>query len=511
MGNWDRNVQGARRDARLKEFEAKQKSKEDKQKAKTEERKAKLAEQQKQLLEGIVADLDASEEQVYHPLFEQLLGEGHVFVEDPLFLHVLVEHTDISVVKGTSKLVDALGNWHPNPEELAETKGAVSFSGFLSLLRENSVSDSAALATFLEIGHGLETISSAEAKAHVLHLAKKQVKHDIEKEKWDVLVASVMAEAESQIGPESFIKFAKKLSRCARLLDFLETSQDVPDVGPSEFAYWQRIAADVERQRGSRRAQGHPETAARLDPPSDKSHLPAVAFKCSLCLACGDVCSYHIHLKKRMSDDVKAGSSGDGQGSTSSQGFGNVLCDMCKSSGMLCFYHSQATKLPNRRGTGGSTASSSSGTNGIAACGSAFSGTASGSSSGATGSGASGSASSGPVYVSTSSGSTASGSAIDGSGTRGFDHARPGAPCAMVFESNRYRKETRICDDTEPSTTQQVAELRREVAAAVSTKDADRLAETIFIAAEAGVDEDELLPAFECLELLRIGVPIGAH
>ncbi|CAJ1452857.1 unnamed protein product [Effrenium voratum] len=166
MVNYDKNIQGAKRDAARQAHEAKLKAKQDKEDARRAAAKAKREEKNRELLESIAEQIDTSEEHAYGDVYDQLCEDGAPSVTDPQVLQFLADHTDIDVQKGAERLTDALRQvLAPGQEELPLPQ-------FLDFLRENAVYDSTAVSKFLETCHG-DTLPKTEATAVALHVAQR--------------------------------------------------------------------------------------------------------------------------------------------------------------------------------------------------------------------------------------------------------------------------------------------------------------------------------------------------
>eukprot|EP00439_Symbiodinium_sp_Y106_P008864 s2823_g1.t1 len=218
MVNYDKNIQGAKRDAARQAHEAKVKAKQDKEDARRAAAKAKREEKTRQLIESIAAEIDESEEKVYGDTCGDLCQEDGTFaITDPQVLKFLADHTDLPVQGGSGeRLADALQQVL-RPEEVC-----LSFDQFLDFLRENSVSDSTAVSKFLETSMGQDSIAKTEASAHALHIAQKMVRATFEKDKWDILLNAVTENLDPMVGLKEFIQTCKRIARCARLLQFVE-------------------------------------------------------------------------------------------------------------------------------------------------------------------------------------------------------------------------------------------------------------------------------------------------
>eukprot|EP00435_Cladocopium_sp_Y103_P029490 s712_g7.t1 len=221
MVNYDKNVQGAKREQARQAHEAKVKAKQDKEAARREAAKAK---------------------------------------RDAAGLKIL-------------ELADALRQVLAPAEEGYDT---LQFPQFLDLLRENAVADSTAVSKFLETCRGHDSVAKTECAAHALH------------EKWDVLLHAVMRDLEHMLSIQEmfckrlhflrqqlffdFVQICKKLSRCARLLQFLEgamavpmgeaAKEDLPALSGKDLKQWKALSEDISARlqqqpglRGPRQSQ----------------------------------------------------------------------------------------------------------------------------------------------------------------------------------------------------------------------------------------------------------------
>jgi len=361
MVNWDKNTHGAKLRARRQAWETAQKAKEQQREARLAERKAKIEVLQRELLENLVADPDFSERQAYSGVFDNLCSEGPVSVFDPQFLRFVIQHTDIGLGAGHEELRDALQN------ELKRGQEYVSFDEFLDLLRNNALSDSTAVTSFLEVCGGYDSIAMAEAKAHMLHVAQHQLCVSFPKETWDVVVPKVIDLSETMIDAKQYIQYCKKLARFGRLMEFIEADDD-EDVQAMPHEAWLSISMDMRsllwssspaRTIAARKAGVAVAAGGNAASERDLGRLPPVALKCSLCLAAKGICSYHVSLPPGNGIDT-SGEPIDGlmnsepPGSRASHAKvvpGTVpTCDLCKvATGGVCSYH---TKSRTEQGTG---------------------------------------------------------------------------------------------------------------------------------------------------------------
>eukprot|EP00931_Biecheleriopsis_adriatica_P003614 TRINITY_DN105412_c0_g1_i1.p1 TRINITY_DN105412_c0_g1~~TRINITY_DN105412_c0_g1_i1.p1 ORF type:complete len:430 (+),score=120.38 TRINITY_DN105412_c0_g1_i1:61-1350(+) len=418
MVNWDKNVQGAKRDAAQKAYEAKVKAKQDKEAARRAEAKAKKADKQRQLIEGIVEEIDNSEEHSYSRAYDNLCEKGTPTVRDPHVLKFIAEHTDIRV-QGTSgeRLADAL------QEVLAPGDEDIGFEDFLKVVRENAVTDSTAVSKFLETCMGQDSIAKSEAVAHALHVAQKMIWVTFEKEKWDVLLEAVSKNLDLSVSLQDFVQACKRLARCARLLQYLEA--ELPEEGdglqPLEaksLKHWQDIADDVVRRLAVRGSRGH-----QVAPDSSQDELERV-LQASL-QETGPPSSAQLPVRTPpgLAEPVSTASN------SSSSGKHVPQCDLCKAAGGTCFFHAQHASSANSTPAFGFTGGSSSSSSGTARSSSSYP--------------------------------------------------------ASQFQGEKLMP---------------LREARVELDAAVAAGLVQRLEDAIVAAADAGIHEDELLPAFAKLE-----------
>lgn len=359
MVNYDKNVQGAKRDAARKAYDDKVKAKADKESTRRAEAKARREDKEKELLEGIIGDLENSEVHSYSSVYDDLSEDGPPAVDDPQLLKFLIEHTNVRVESGNGeRLADAL-------RDVLETgEQHLDYDSFLKFLRDNAVSDSTAVGKFLETSMGQDSLSKTEASAHALHIAQKMIRITFPKEKWDIILHAITNELEAMVSIKEFIQMSKKLSRCARLLQFLEVElpeddEDNPVVGLSDLdaQRWQDLAEDIARRLPAGRVGG---AATSRDEETDLHRV------------------------------LEASAKDAGGSLPSSQATGNPKCDLCKASGGTCFYHAKkgsasSTSISTSHGSSssasGSRGSSSSSSSQVASSSSTASGSAGSSSS----------------------------------------------------------------------------------------------------------------------------------
>lgn len=286
------------------------KAKQDKEAARREAAKAKRDERNRQLLESIAEEIDRSEEHAYGEVYSELCQEdGPPSVFDPQVLKFLASHTDINVQNGGERLADALR------QVLAPAEVELQFPQFLEFLRENSVADSTAVSKFLETCRGLESVAKTECQAHALHVAQKMVSITFEKEKWDVLLHAVMRDLDHMVGLQDFVQICKKLSRCARLLQFLEveSQEDLPSLSGKDLKQWKALGEDIsmrlQQQPGLRGPQGDIQKALEVTDSGGSGNCESTAqdentAKCDLCRA--GICAYHTQTLRSTKGTKKA-------------------------------------------------------------------------------------------------------------------------------------------------------------------------------------------------------------
>lgn len=309
MVNYDKNVQGAKREQARLAHEAKVKAKQEKEAARREAAKAKRDERNRELLESIADQIDQSEEHAYGEVYSELCQEDDEppSVFDPQVLKFLATHTDI---QGGERLADALR------QVLAPAEDKLQFPHFLEFLRENAVADCTAVSQFLETCQGHDAVAKTECAAHALHVAQKMVSLTFEKEKWDVLLQAVMKGLDHMVSLQDFVQMCKKLSRCARLLQFLEVElqqESLPPLSGKDLKHWKALSEDVaarlEQQPGLRgpRIESEPflseplEAIAECDPVEGRTSDST--SKCDLCKA--GICAYHTQRAQPVKSSVK--------------------------------------------------------------------------------------------------------------------------------------------------------------------------------------------------------------
>mmetsp|Transcript_28877 Transcript_28877/g.54144 ORF Transcript_28877/g.54144 Transcript_28877/m.54144 type:complete len:398 (+) Transcript_28877:29-1222(+) len=321
MVNYDKNIQGAKRDAARQAHEAKVKAKQDKEDARRAAAKAKREEKNRQLIESIADEIDQSEEKVYESTFTELCQEdGTLSLADPQVIKFLSDHTDLPVQGGSGeKLADAL------QQVLQPQEVVLSYDQFLALLRENSVADSTAVSKFLETSLGHDSIAKTEAAAHALHVAQKMVRTSFEKEKWDILLHAVTQDLGHMVGLQEFVRVCKRIARCGRLLQFVEfeLQEDLPLLKGKGLQQWQAVTEDI---------------CCRIS-----KHVPAGP---------SDEDLQRALEASRLDSAPQAELSGHASGADADQ----PKCDLCKISG-TCMYHAQRASSSRRSSSRGEPSS----------------------------------------------------------------------------------------------------------------------------------------------------------
>lgn len=374
MGNFDKNVQGAQLEARRKAWEARQRSKEERQHLKHEERKERRVAAEQRLLRSIAAGLEAAEEQAYSRLFASLAGGGSsVSATSPWLVQFVVEHSSLG--RSVPAVAGALRGVKHGTQE-------VDFETLLQLLRDHAVSEKNCQTSFEEGARGRLSITLDEAKTYAVHMVLKITGTEFQKEKWDGLAAAVFgSDLDAHFDQHRYSACCNKLARCARVLE-LEESRLLSEVVDGaqgsdgnlpwrrsrgqELEQWAAVAQDVRRwmQHLDSLAEANSATlpssfvSALVRPSrrqrSEQSGLPAVASRCSLCLACGGLCSHHggrpridsqtspAGPKLAVSAHALANSRQSGAASPGQLRRPGPRCDLCKASGGRCKFHSRA-------------------------------------------------------------------------------------------------------------------------------------------------------------------------
>jgi hypothetical protein len=163
-------------------------------------------------VDGILSDLERSEEFVYGNVFASFPGgqNGSVTLDTSALRDFVCTNTAITMDDLDMELLKKT----PDPEH------GMSLHDFLELLREFSVGDGDCLEQFLGMSADGETLASEECRSGLLMFATQKLHANFGDERWDRVFNVVMLDAGTKVGMEQWMKYCKHTARLVRILQY---------------------------------------------------------------------------------------------------------------------------------------------------------------------------------------------------------------------------------------------------------------------------------------------------
>mmetsp|Transcript_134963 Transcript_134963/g.233484 ORF Transcript_134963/g.233484 Transcript_134963/m.233484 type:complete len:270 (+) Transcript_134963:1-810(+) len=160
--------------------------------------------------EQILSDLEAAEQAGYGEAFTSCAGGKSTAQMDcvPLREFILAH--------------SAIGPDELDPELLrvANDEGAFNMDGFLHVIRENAVSDTACIEQFLGVSSNGETVAAEECRSSLLIFSQQHLQASFSEEQWDRVFNTVMWDSGVQVSMEKYIGYCKIVARVVRLAQY---------------------------------------------------------------------------------------------------------------------------------------------------------------------------------------------------------------------------------------------------------------------------------------------------
>jgi len=166
-------------------------------------------------LETLLSDLEAAELQTYSHVWIEIAGDaGSMPLDSQPLRSILLEKTCIPPEELDTTLI------------LAAPDLVLTLTGFLHLLRENTLADAAALqqfveAQFVEASPNGEAVPAAALSRNLPEFLSGQLGIRLRQESWNVIVAATFSDAVEFLDVEQWLMRCKKAARVARLMKHL--------------------------------------------------------------------------------------------------------------------------------------------------------------------------------------------------------------------------------------------------------------------------------------------------
>lgn len=160
--------------------------------------------------EQILSDLEAAEQAGYGEAFTSCAGGRSTAQMDCVPLReFILAHT-------------AIGPDDLDPELLrvATDEGNFNMDGFLHVIRENAVSDTACIEQFLGVSSNGETVAAEECRSSLLIFSQQHLQASFNEEQWDRVFNTVMWDSGVQVSMEKYIGYCKLVARVVRLAQY---------------------------------------------------------------------------------------------------------------------------------------------------------------------------------------------------------------------------------------------------------------------------------------------------
>jgi hypothetical protein len=155
----------------------------------------------------ILSDLEGAEQAAYGEAFS-LCADGAATAQ--------MDNTSMRefVMNNSIITVDDLD---PHLIQVATEETTITMDGFLHVLRENAVSDTATIEQFLGVASNGETLPAEECRSGLLLFSQRQMNANFSEEKWDRVFNTVMWDADVTVSMEKWIFYCKVVARIIRL------------------------------------------------------------------------------------------------------------------------------------------------------------------------------------------------------------------------------------------------------------------------------------------------------
>jgi len=158
----------------------------------------------------ILSDLEGAETVAYGEAFSVCTGGSSSAQMDNTSLREFIM-TNSSI---------APDDLDPHLLQVANDETALTKDGFLHVLREGAVSDTATIEQFLGMASNGETVAAEECRSGLLLFSQRQLGCNFSEEKWDRIFNTVMWDADVTVSMEKWIYYCKYVARIVRLATY---------------------------------------------------------------------------------------------------------------------------------------------------------------------------------------------------------------------------------------------------------------------------------------------------
>lgn len=108
----------------------------------------------------------------------------------------------------------------PHLLQMSTDEGTITVDGFIHVIRDNCVTETAAIESFLGISQNGETVEAEECRSGLLMFAQRNLGANYAEDQWDCIFNTVMWDADRQVSMEKWIYYCKVVGRIARLVHY---------------------------------------------------------------------------------------------------------------------------------------------------------------------------------------------------------------------------------------------------------------------------------------------------
>jgi len=162
---------------------------------------------------SVLDNLEEAEQMVYGTSFQSFNAGSPVPYTDDRLKDFVATSTSLNFADMDGELVRVVsGN--------ADGDLQVNLDNFLSILRDNAVSESAALERFLGLASGADDVDSGECRTGLLMFSNDFLGPQavaISQDRWDQIFDSVMSDAGPTVSMEGWTNYVKRVARIIRV------------------------------------------------------------------------------------------------------------------------------------------------------------------------------------------------------------------------------------------------------------------------------------------------------
>lgn len=167
-------------------------------------------------LEFALADLEGTESSVYNAAFDQLASGARDVEPDNIQLRAFVlKNTCVAETDLETVLLTIAS---------ASESFSIDCAGFLSLLRENAITDGEAIEQFMGLTNDGEHVASEDCRSGLIKVVEQVLNAKFSEERSEMVLDAVMCDAGLSVSMEEWVKYCKKVARVVRLMRYAGTS-----------------------------------------------------------------------------------------------------------------------------------------------------------------------------------------------------------------------------------------------------------------------------------------------